>query len=53
MLPPHLAARELERRRSERASEVARQLPLHLDDQPPPSPDDDTDGTQPDWAVNY
>lgn len=54
MLPTHVAARELERRRAELRSEFARQLPLYIEECPPvPEDGEDTSASQPDWAVNY
>lgn len=53
MLPTHVAARELERRRAELRSELARQLPLFIEECPPVLDDEDAPVAQPDWAVNY
>lgn len=53
MVPPYVAARELERRRAQRqAEEAARELTLHLDDQPPPRPED-APVSLPEWMTNY
>ncbi|HEY0838183.1 MAG TPA: hypothetical protein VGE72_30025 [Azospirillum sp.] len=60
MLSPHLAARELERRRAQDAAEFARQLPLHVEEithwRDPDMTDRDggpAPRTEPDWASNY
>jgi len=54
MLPTHVAARELERRRAEQQAEFARQLPLYVDDPLTVSQEvDENTVPLPDWAVNY
>jgi NAD(P)H-dependent FMN reductase len=54
MLPTHVAARELERRRAEQLAEFARQLPLYVDDLPPMVDEtEETPASQSDWTVNY
>ncbi|WP_169732875.1 hypothetical protein [Azospirillum halopraeferens] len=56
MLPVHIAARELDRRRAERSAEIARQLPLYAEDPAylePPADGADAPRREPDWASDY
>ncbi|MGQ9366877.1 hypothetical protein [Azospirillum sp. ST 5-10] len=55
MVPAHVAARELERRRAERAAEIARQLPLYIDYPYDRAPAEEADEPRPvpDWTANY
>lgn len=55
MLPPYVAARELERRKAADSAEFARQLPLYAEDiahwQDPET--GAAPRTEPDWATDY
>lgn len=59
MLPPYVAALELERRKAANSAEFARQLPLYAEEiahwQDPETGDAPRaePGTAPDWATDY
>ena len=54
MMDAYIAARELERRKAERSAELARQLPLHVEDIAyREAPEDSPARTEPDWATDY
>ena len=56
MLPAHIAARELERRRAEQSAEFARQLPHYAEDfshHPGEERSEVEVRRAPDWTFNY